>query len=77
MIHAPASTYLVKYARENNFALVVDEDNIDKLKEGIIKLISDKKLQIQLVKNAKKTFFRNHDANKNAEFFRSLFKLKA
>ena len=73
LIHAPASTYLAKYARENNFALVVDEENIETLKEGIRKLLLDKDYASALVENARKTFFRNHDANKKAEEFRLLF----
>ncbi|NCN53211.1 glycosyltransferase family 4 protein [Candidatus Wolfebacteria bacterium] len=73
LIHAPASSFLVKYAKENNFALVVDENNIEKLKAAIKKLLTDKKLSEKLVKNAQKTFFKNHDPKKNFEIFRSLF----
>ena len=65
LIHAPSWTFLVKYAKENNFALVVDEENKEKLKEAIRQLIADKKLAEMLIKNAQKTFFKNHNAYEN------------
>lgn len=73
LIHAPASSFLVKYAKENNFALVVDEENIGKLKMAIKKLLTDTKLAKELIANAKKISLKNHDANKNATPFQSLF----
>lgn len=73
LIHAPASSFLVKYAKDKNFAEVVDEENIEKLKESIKKLLTDKEFSNTIVKNAKETFFRNHDANKNTLLFQSLF----
>ncbi|MDD5638960.1 MAG: glycosyltransferase [Candidatus Pacebacteria bacterium] len=74
LIHAPSSTFLVKYAKENNFAVIVDEENIEKLKIAIKKLLTDQKFVEGLIDNAKKTFFKNHDSNKNSLFFQSLFK---
>jgi len=74
LIHAPASTFLVKYAKENNFAAVVDEENTEKLKGAIRKLLTDKKLATELIANAKKTFLENHDANHNSLIFQELFK---
>jgi len=73
LIHAPTSTFLVKYAKENNFALVVDEENIEKLKSAIKTLLSDKTFTKRLIENAKATFFKNHDANKNFKIFENLF----
>lgn len=72
LIHAPASSYLVKYARDRNFALVVDENNVEKLKEEIKKLLRNPAYSEKLVENARKTFFENHDANKNSELFRKI-----
>lgn len=72
LIHAPSSSFLVKYAKDNNFAEVVDEENIEKLKESIKKLLMDKEFSNTIVKNAKETFFKNHDANKNAQAFQNL-----
>lgn len=73
LIHAPASTFLVKYARENNFAEVVDEENIEKLKESIKKILKDTEFSKTIIKNAKDTFLINHDATKNALNFQKLF----
>ncbi|MBU3964293.1 glycosyltransferase [Patescibacteria group bacterium] len=73
LIHAPASAYLVKYAKENNCAMVVDKNEIEELKKGIRALIKNPDLASQLIQNARKIFFANHDANKNAELFRALF----
>ncbi|MDD5638728.1 MAG: hypothetical protein PHO28_02360 [Candidatus Pacebacteria bacterium] len=74
LIYAPSSTFLVKYAKENNFALVVNEENIEKLKSAIKTLLFDTIITKRIIENAKNTFFKNHDSNKNSLFFQSLFK---
>jgi len=74
LIHAPKSTYLVKYAKENNFAYVVDKENIEKLKSAIKTLLFDTIFTKRIIENAKNTFFKNHDANQNALIFQKLFK---
>ncbi len=73
LIHAPASSHVIQYAKKNNVACCVDEDSIEKLKEGIKKLLTNHLYAEELVKNAKATFFRNHDANKNFSLFKALF----
>ena len=73
LVHAPASSYLVKYAKENNFAAVVDEEDTEKLKEVIKKLLTDKELSKKLVENAQKTFFKNHNVKINAQKFAEIF----
>jgi len=73
LIHAPSSTFLAQYAKENNFALVVDEENIEKLKNAIKTLLFNLEFAKQIIENAKDTFFKNHDANKNANSFKGLF----
>lgn len=73
LIHAPKESYLAQYARENGFALVVDEENIDKLKLSIQRLLFDTQLANQLVVNAQATFYANHDLDKNSKIFRDLF----
>jgi glycosyltransferase involved in cell wall biosynthesis len=72
LIHAPASTYVAKYAKDNNFALVVDEENIEQLKAAIKKLLLDVNFSQQLIANAREVFFQNHNANKNSKKFESL-----
>lgn len=74
LIHAPKSSYLVKYARENDFAVVVDKENILALQTAIRQLVSNQELAQRIVTNAQKTFFKNHDVNYNAAIFRSLLK---
>jgi len=66
LIHAPASTFLVKYAKENNFAEVVDNEDSKLLKEAIKKLVQDKKYSDKLIINAKNTFYKNHNSKINS-----------
>lgn len=73
LIHAPASSYLVKYARENNVAAIVDQENTQNLKNAIRKIVKDANFSQEIIKNAQKLFFENHEINKNARVFRSLF----
>ena len=75
LIHAPASTFLVKYARENNFAMVVEKEDIEELQRAIRKLIVDKEFSKTIVQNAKNTFMKNHDASKNAIIFKKVLGL--
>jgi glycosyltransferase involved in cell wall biosynthesis len=67
LIYAPASSFLVKYARENNFAAVVDQENSKQLEEVINKLLTDLDWRKELVENARKTFFKNHSAKINSK----------
>ncbi|XOU94774.1 MAG: glycosyltransferase [Candidatus Kerfeldbacteria bacterium] len=67
LIHAPKYAYVSKYAKENKFGLVIDNNNIDNLQEGIIKLLTDIKYSNTIINNANKTFYQNHDAIKNAK----------
>lgn len=72
LIHAPAESHLARYAKENDFAVVVDEENILALQTAIRQLLSDQEFAQHLVNNAKKTFFINHDICTNAKLFQSL-----
>jgi glycosyltransferase involved in cell wall biosynthesis len=74
LIHAPSSTFLTQYAKKNNFAYIVDEENTEKLKSAIKALLFDKTFTKQIIENAKSIFFKNHDANRNALLFQKLFK---
>ena len=74
LVHAPASSHLAQYAKENDFALVVDEENIEKLQKAIRTLIFNQARANELVANAKKLFMSNHHIGKNAELFQSLFR---
>jgi hypothetical protein len=67
LIHAPAYAYVNRYAKENNFALVVDEENTAKLEAAIKKLLFDVEYSRGLIANAIRTANRKHDAGLNAE----------
>lgn len=73
LIHAPADSYLVKYAKANQFAEVVDEESIPDLQAAIRRLLTDPRHTCELVDNAQRTFLANHTAEKNLAAFHSLF----
>jgi glycosyltransferase involved in cell wall biosynthesis len=73
LIHAPPYAWLNQYARENEFALVVDEESKERLKDAIRKLVSDLDFSNQLIRNALKTFYANHNAETNLQKFISIF----
>ncbi len=66
LIHAPVWTTLARYAKADGFALVVDEDNVLKLKEAVMRLLTDRELGQRLVRNARATFERGYDARQCA-----------
>ncbi len=67
LIHAPEYSFVAKYAKENKFAEVVDVNEISTLREAILRLATDKDYSNSLVENAKKTFYKNHNAVDNAK----------
>ena len=73
LIHAPRDSYISKYAKKHEFALVVDDDDADKLKVAINRLATDKKLVEEITDNAQKILFLNHDAMKSSRFFQTFF----
>ena len=72
LIHAPSSAYLVKYAKENNFAAVVDRESIPLLQNTIRRLLTDLPWARQLISNAQSTFYQNHNLEKNIKLFQAL-----
>lgn len=72
LIHAPKESHLVAYAKENDFALVVDEENVDQLATAIRRLLTDIPYAEQLIRNAQATFMKNHDITKTVEKFQEL-----
>jgi glycosyltransferase involved in cell wall biosynthesis len=67
LIHAPPYAFVTQYARDNDFALVVDEENIEALAWGVRKLLYDVEFAGKLIENAKRIFYENHDARTNAK----------
>lgn len=72
LIHAPKESYLVTYAEENDFALVVDEENVDQLATAIRTLLTNPELAQRIVRNAQATFMKNHDLTKTVDKFKQL-----
>ena len=72
LIHAPSCAWINQYARQEGFGLVIDEESIAKLKDGVLKLIKDKRFARRLVRNAKKTFYKNHMARSAISKFISI-----
>ncbi|MEX2054197.1 MAG: hypothetical protein WD883_01495 [Candidatus Colwellbacteria bacterium] len=70
LIHAPASTHVVQYAKENHAAICADEESTEVLQEAIRRLLLDVDYSRELIKNAQKAFFKNHAIEKNAHLFR-------
>jgi glycosyltransferase involved in cell wall biosynthesis len=73
LINAPQSSYLARYAKENDFAAVVTEGEVINLGAEIKRLLFDKEFSENLIENARETFFQNHDMHKSKELFRSVF----
>lgn len=74
LIHAPARSDIANYAKKHKFALVVDEENFEKLKQAIKRLVFDKELIKQLVNNAWQTAILNHNAKLTSQKFQEYFK---
>jgi hypothetical protein len=74
LVHAPSSSCVVRYTKEANCALVVDEDSPWKLQEVLEGFFENNPSEVgsQLVENAQALYHKNHDAQKNAELFRLL-----
>jgi glycosyltransferase involved in cell wall biosynthesis len=73
LVHAPAASVLVEYAKDNNFAEIVDQNDVELLKQTLQQLLRNPSRRTELVKNAQATFYKNHDTRKNAEVFKQLF----
>lgn len=72
LIYAPHDTALVKYARENNFAYIVDTERKEELQKTIMEIITNKQRSASLIENARKTFFSDFDTKKNSTLLASL-----
>lgn len=66
LVHAPPYAFLSTYAREKGFAEVVDEENIEKLRDAVRRLLTDEKHVAELIKNAEKLSASEYDVAVNA-----------
>jgi glycosyltransferase involved in cell wall biosynthesis len=64
LVHAPQNSHISKYARQYGFACVVDQNDVESLRQGIERLISNREYAEQLVSNAWNTALANHDAER-------------
>lgn len=67
LIHSPKKSFLTKYATLYNFAYVVDENDITKLKENIESIYLKHDKNEEKINNAIKIAFTNHNAVENAK----------
>lgn len=61
LVNAPENYFYTKYMTKYKCALVVSSFEPDELKKGIIRLLTDNKLQNKLIKNAKIMAEKNHN----------------
>ena len=54
LAHCPSESYITRFFKKNSGALIVNDNSEIKLREGIIKIINDKSLQKDLIKNIEK-----------------------
>lgn len=73
LVHAPKDSYIFQYARDNDFALTVGENNSKEVKKAILELITQRDLSLRLTDNAFATVLKNHDAKKTFQFFQLFF----
>ncbi len=69
LIHSPKNSFISMYAKKNNFAYVVDENNVEKLKQEILTIATSKEESLRKVKNAHITYEKNHNARHNAVLY--------
>jgi len=72
LVHAPASSTLVAYARKRMFATIVDTENIQALQNAIRSILNNVAASRKMIQNARSTFNENHEATSNAKRFLAL-----
>jgi glycosyltransferase involved in cell wall biosynthesis len=75
LIHAPRYAYVNEYARQHVFALLVDEEDIEKLRQAVRKLVLDVQYSRRLIENALNILYKNHDARANAKELAKILEL--
>jgi glycosyltransferase involved in cell wall biosynthesis len=69
LVHAPQGSYISMYAKQYGFACVVDQNDVESLRQGIERLISNRQYAAELVSNAWTTALANHDAEEVSTSF--------
>lgn len=70
LVYGPAGIGVVEYARSAGWGFAVADRDIGKLQEAICRLVFDKKLIEQLLRQSRFVFLTNHDASVVRENFR-------
>ncbi len=70
LLYAPDGHAVIEDAKKSKWAYIVDERNLDKLKEGIIELIENQKLREKIAKQAIKIAKEKYDSKIVREKFR-------
>jgi len=52
LVHSPEDSYLTYVAKKHHFGLLIEEENISRLKEGILLILKNNSLKEELTKNA-------------------------
>jgi hypothetical protein len=71
LVYGHPANGLVNYANREGWACVVDERNVDLLKDSLRSLLLDNKLREEKVQVANKVVMRNHDCTKVRAMFRA------
>lgn len=69
LIHAPPYAYVTQYAKQNELAHTVDQEDPAKLARAIRELATDVSYSHRLIANALRTYYRYHDARVTARRF--------
>lgn len=76
LVHAPAESFLSKYAKKHNFALVADNSNLENLKQEIVNAYKNQQTLKVLTDNAFKVALQNHMAKTVAKKLESMINFK-
>jgi glycosyltransferase involved in cell wall biosynthesis len=72
IIFAPEVTAIVKYARKDNWAKVITDNNINEICRAIKQLIENREMRQQIAKNAIETAEKNHNSTDVTNQFRKV-----
>jgi len=74
LVHAPAYAYISQYVKKHRLGLVVDKNNTQLLVDTIRYFFKNPSEGQEYINNALKIFYQNHDAEKNANKLKNIFR---
>ncbi len=72
LVFAPSENAVTKYARDEDWGYVVDQEDTNLLQKGIVELLNNQELRTRLVTNATRAVMKNHGAEKVREKFHEI-----